>query len=290
MKYIIDTDPGIDDAIAIMLGVKNNLNIIGFTLATGNVDPDNSENNLKVIEDVLGIDTKIYKGEIINTSNAGAPFAHGDDGLGNIFHEKIDRDVEKKSAEDFIIESVNKNENDITIICLGPLTNLAHAIEKDSSIIKKISKVVIMGTSYDPDATIVYNEFNISVDKDAARKVLSSNIKEIKLVTHEVGVDSFIEKDYIDSLKDSNDEVSKFVNKIAQKYIEFTKEYNHIIGLSTPDPTTIASVIDESIVTFDPCKVDTDFNITLTEKSNIYVSTDFNLEKFRKLFKDTFKN
>lgn len=290
MKYIVDTDPGIDDAIAIMLGIKNNLDILGFTLATGNVDPDNSENNLKVIENVLGIDTKIYRGEIVNSSNAGAPFAHGEDGLGNTFFPKVEREIETKSAEDFMIETINKNAGNITIICLGPLTNLAHALEKDNSIIDKISKVVIMGTSYNPNATEVYNEFNISVDKEAARKVLSSNIKEIKLVTHEIGVASFIEKDYIDSLKDSKDEVSRFVNKIAQKYIEFTREYNHLIGLSTPDPTTMASVIDESIVKFTPCIVDNDFNITLTESSNIYVSTDFDLEKFRNLFKNTFKN
>ena len=290
MKYIIDTDPGIDDAIAIMLGVKNNLDILGFTLATGNVSLEYSENNLKVIEDVLGIDTKIYKGEIINTCSEGAPFAHGEDGLGNTFFPKVNRDIEKKSAEDFMIEAINENEGNIAIICLGSLTNLAHAIEKDNSIVNKLSKVVIMGTSYNPRSEELYKEFNINVDKDAARKVLSSNIKEIRLVTHEVGVASYIEKEYIDSLKESDDDVSRFIYRIAQKYIEFTWEHNHLVGLSTPDPTTMASVIDESIVEYEPSKIDDNFNITLTNKSNIYVSTDFNLEKFRRLFKETFKN
>ena len=61
VKYIMDTDPGIDDAIAIMLGYLNNLDIIGFTLAQGNVEFKHSENNIKIIEDILGSDIKIYK-------------------------------------------------------------------------------------------------------------------------------------------------------------------------------------------------------------------------------------
>lgn len=292
MKYIIDTDPGIDDAIAIMLGILNKLDIIGFTLATGNVAPENSENNLKVIEEVLKIDTKIYKGSVINQSKGYAHFAHGYDGLGNINHPKIEKNIEKTTAEDFIIESANKYKENLTIICLGPLTNLASAIKKDNNIINKISKVVIMGTSYDKDRSDIYEEFNISVDPESAKLVLNSNFKEIKMITHEVGALSFIEKDYMDKLINSNNEISKFTYKIAKKYIDFSKEHNNIIGLSTPDPTTIASVIDESIVEFKPCKIKFINNlckVDLTEKSNIYVSVNFNINKFRKLFKNTFK-
>lgn len=291
MKYIVDTDPGIDDAIAIMLGVINKLDIIGFTLATGNVDPDNSENNLKVIEKVLNINTKIYKGSIINQSKGYAPFAHGFDGLGDINHPRIDTPIESKSAEDFIIESANIYKDNLTIICLGPLTNLASAIKKDNTIVNKISKVVIMGTSYDPTREDVYDEFNISVDPVSAKYVLESSFKEIYLVTHEVGALSYIEKDYMDNLINSNNEISKFTYTIARKYIEFSKEYNNIIGLSTPDPTTMAYVIDNSIVKFKPCKVEFINNlckVDLIDKSNIYVSIDFDLDKFRKLFKETF--
>ena len=83
---------------------------------------------------------------------------------------------------------------------------------------------------------------------------------------------------------------------ISEKYIEFSYEHYKTIGLGTPDPTTIASVIDPSIVTFKPCNVKIISNgngkgecfITLVDNSNVKVSTDFDLEKFRKLFKETF--
>ena len=63
MKYIIDTDPGIDDSIAIAMAVKNNLDIIGFTLASGNIPQVKSEKNLKVVQEILGTNIKMYKGE-----------------------------------------------------------------------------------------------------------------------------------------------------------------------------------------------------------------------------------
>lgn len=293
MKYIIDTDPGIDDAIAIMMAVINKLDIIGFCLATGNVDPASSENNIKVIENILNSDIKIYKGKNVNKSNSYAPFAHGEDGLGNTFFPKQDREIEKKSAEEFIIESSEKYKDELSIICLGPLTNLASAIKEDKSIVNKISKVYIMGTSYDESRDDIYDEFNISVDPDSAKDVLTAGFKEINLVTHEVGAKSFIENDYMDSLKDASSPISRFTYLISRKYIEFSKEYNNIIGLSTPDPTTVAAVIDEKIVSFRPCNVvmeNKKCKVTLCNNSNIYVSTDFSLERFRELFKKTFPN
>ena len=291
MKYIIDTDPGIDDALAIMLGYLNHLDIIGFTLATGNIEKEKSKNNLKVIQKVLNSNIKMYEGTNSNIPNSYAAFAHGEDGLGNTFFPEIDMPFEEISAEDFIISKADELENNLTIICLGPLTNLANALKRRPDIASKIAEVVIMGTSYSTDIANKYEEFNIKIDPLSASLVLSSPFKKIRCVTHEIGVKSYIEINDIEKLTTSNKTVSKFAYMIAQKYIEFTKEHNHIIGLSTPDPTTMASVIDESIVTFKPCNLKINGNytvITLTEKSNIYVSVDFNLQKFRELFMKTF--
>ncbi len=292
MKYIIDTDPGIDDAIAICLALKNNLDVIGFTLATGNVKPSSSEENLKTILDVNSSKAKIYKGTITNESSGYAHFAHGDDGLGNNFFPKSNRPTEDISAEDFIINSTKENAGNISIICLGPLTNLASALKKDPSITNYVNEVIIMGMSYDEQATERYKEFNLKVDVPSAKIVLESPFKKIRMVTHEVGALSYIEKDYMDDLVNAVNPVTHFVYLISRKYIEFSKEHNNIIGLSTPDPTTVASVIDPSIVTFIPCTcrfTEDDCYLTKTNYSNMYVSVDFDLEKFRNLFKNTFR-
>lgn len=299
MKYIIDTDPGIDDAIAIMLGIKNNLDVIGFTLSSGNIEPKKAEKNLKIIQEFLGTNIRMYKGKKENKCNhETAEYAHGKDGLGYaVFTDSMSKKkFSKTSAEDFIIKSSKKYKNDLTIICLGPLTNLASALKKDKKLKNRVKHLVVMGTTYNEDDKEPYLEFNVNVDPSSARYVLSSGIEDIKLVTHEVGVKSFIEKDYVLNLRNSDKLLSRFVGLISEKYIEFSYEHYKTVGLGTPDPTTIASIVDPSIVTFKPCNVKIvsrgqdkgQCNITLTDKSNIKVSTDFDIEKFRKLFEKTF--
>ena len=299
VKYIIDTDPGIDDAIAIIMAIKNHLNVIGFTLATGNVERDKSENNLKIIEDFLETNIPIYKGEITNESDLEtAEYAHGISGLGYaVFPKNKTRRVEKMSAEDFIIKSSKKYKDDLTLVCLGPLTNLANAIRKDKNLPKRIKKLVVMGATYNPDSDKIYKEFNIKIDPKAAKIVFNSPFEEIRVITHEIGVKSFVEKDYIENLKNSRDIISRFVGVIAEKYVEFSYDHYGTIGLGTPDPTTIASIIDDSIIAYEPFKIDViddgadsgnSFAIPVKE-SNILLSIDFDIKKFRKLFKDTFK-
>ncbi len=298
MKYIIDTDPGIDDAIAIMMGVKNNLDVIGFTLASGNIPVEKSEKNLKIIQEFLGSNIKMYKGKKENKCNhETAEYAHGKDGLGYaVFPDISKKKFEKMSAEDFIIKSSKKYKDDLTMICFGPLTNLANAIKKDKNLVKRLKHVLVMGTTYNPDEKEPYLEFNVNVDPASARFVFNTPFEDIKVVTHEIGVKSFVEKDYVLGLRESDDLVSRFVGLISEKYMEFSYNHYGTIGLGTPDPTTIASIIDPLVVKFEPCEVQIvsrgenkgECHITLTDKSNVMVSTDFDLERFRKVFKSTF--
>ncbi|MBQ6841104.1 MAG: nucleoside hydrolase [Bacilli bacterium] len=298
MKYIIDTDPGIDDAVAIVMAMKNKLNIIGFTLASGNIPLDKSINNLKIIEDFMESNIPIFKGKTINKSSATAEYAHGKDGLGYaVFPENKTRRVEKQSAEEFIIKASKKYKDDLTLICLGPLTNLAGAIKMDPTLPKRLKKIIIMSATYNPESTEVYKEFNILVDPKAAKIVYEAPFEEIKAITHEIGVKAFIEKDYMENLKHSDDKISRFISIIGEKYIEFSFDHYGTIGLQAPDPITIASILDPSIVSFSPFKIEisTEGNTrgesyaTPCENSHIYLSTDFNLDKFRELFKNTFK-
>lgn len=298
MKYIMDTDPGIDDAIAIMLGYKNGLDIIGFTLASGNIQLEKSEKNLKVIQDFLGSNIKMYKGTFENKCNhETAEYAHGKDGLGYaVFPDNNKRRFEKISAEDFIIKSSKKYKDDLTIICFGPLTNLANAIKKDKNLASRIKHVLIMGTTYNPESKKSYPEFNVNVDPESAKLVFNTSFEDIKVVTHEIGVKSFIEKDYVINLRNSDNLISRFIGLISEKYIEFSYDHYGTIGLGAPDPTTIASIIEPDVVKFESCNIEIitegnrkgECHITLTDKSNIMISTDFDLEKFRKVFKDTF--
>lgn len=292
MKYIIDTDPGIDDAIAILLGYLNKLDIVGFTLATGNIEFEKSLNNIKIIEDLLDSNIKIYEGSLHNKGNVTAKYAHGIDGLGYAVFPKSNRKTEKMYAEDFMIKASKKYKDNLTIICLGPLTNLANALRKDKTLAQRVSKIVIMGVSDDDH---LYREFNVKVDPIAAKKVLAAPFKRIEVVTHETGIKTFISKRYINTLKESEDIISRFVYLISLKYIEFSMEHHHVNGLTVPDPLTVASVVDDKIISFKPCKIKIDVgdpgvcHVEKLKNSNTYISTDVNQERFSKLFKNTFK-
>lgn len=299
MKYIIDTDPGIDDSIAIALAVRHNLDIIGFTLATGNIPQDKSEKNLKILQEVLQTNIKMYKGEketIVDHKTA--EYAHGIAGLGYYnFPDLSLKKYEKMKAENFIIKASKKYKDDLTMVCFGSLKNLANAIKKDKNITKRLKHVLIMGTSYNPEDEVPYLEFNINADPSSAKIVLESPFEDIKLVTHEMGKEATIDRDYVLALRNSKNYLSRYVGFISEKYIDFSLEKEGIKGLVNPDPVTIASVIDEDVITFEPCnakvidsgKQKGECYVTLTDESNIKVATKLNLKKFNKLFKETFK-
>ena len=297
MKYIIDTDPGIDDAVAIMLGYLNGLDIIGFTLADGNIRLEHSINNIKVIEDFLESNIPIYKSSERNPfKNRTAEYAHGVRGLGYTVYPENKRVVEKKSAEDFIIKASKKYKDNLTIVCFGALTNLANAIRKDPKIVKRLKHIVIMGSSYDEELEELYKEFNFGVDPQSAKLVLETPFEDIKIVTHEFGIKALIDEEYVYSLEHSDKLTSQFLSSISRKYIDFGHIKYKVIGMVCPDPITMASIIDPTIIEFEPCKVQVYIsekkrgtcNIELVEDSNIKISYKLDLKKYTKLFKNTF--
>ena len=124
---------------------------------------------------------------------------------------------------------------------------------------------------------------------------MEAPFEDIKRVTHEMGIKAFIEKEYMETLQNSSNRICKFINSISKKYIEFSYDKYKVKGLCAPDPITISSIIDPSIVTYIPCKIKINLKtrgtckIDLVENSNIKIANNIDLEKFRKLFKNTFK-
>jgi len=299
MKYIIDTDPGIDDSIAICMAVRCNLNIIGFTLARGNIPQVKSSENLKIVQEFLGTNIKMYKGKPDQKrSQETAEYAHGIDGLGYyVFPGKSTKKFQRTKAENFIIKSARKYKDDLTLVCLGSLTNLYNALKKDKNLTKYLKHVIIMGAAYDPKAEKQYKDFNIRSNPRAAKFVYETNFDDMKIVTHEMGLKNYIEKEYADVLKKSEDKVSRFIGLISEKYIEFGEQAHGTPGIESPDPITIASIVDPSIITFKPCDIKIIVTgddkgvceITFNEESNHYIAVRSDVKKYREFFKSIFK-
>lgn len=195
-KIIIDTDPGQDDAAAIMLalGSLEQLEILGFTAVAGNVSLDLTSKNIRKICELCNrTDIPVFEGASHPLFKAPitAEHVHGKTGLdGPILPEPI-IGIEKLSAIDFIINTIrSEEENTITLCTLGALTNIALAFQKAPDIATRIKEIIVMGGGYSEGGNITpAAEFNFFVDPHAADIVLRSGAKLVLIpldVTHQV--------------------------------------------------------------------------------------------------------
>jgi len=177
-KYIIDTDPGHDDAMAIMLAIKAGLEVVALTTVAGNSNIKNTTKNAEYVLDLLGRnDIPIYSGsENPLERDLILAVVHGESGL-----EWIDPDTEGKitnNAVEKILELI-QSEDDISIIALWPLTNIARAILQDPDTFLKVKELIIMGGAIRvPGNKNRVAEFNIFVDPEAADIVFQFPIKK----------------------------------------------------------------------------------------------------------------
>lgn len=179
-KLIIDTDPGHDDALAIMLMVKSNMfDIQAVTTVAGNVDIQKTTNNARFILDLLGADIPIYSGAVkplkkeLITANV-----HGKSGLAGADVKKTEPLT--NNAVDKIIEIVRANPNEVSLLVLGPETNIAKAFIKDPELPSLIKEIAIMGGAIDVHGNKSrVAEFNIFVDPDAAKIVFDADVKKV---------------------------------------------------------------------------------------------------------------
>lgn len=177
-KVIIDCDPGIDDAIALILALFDpRLDVVAITTCSGTIEADRCSQN------VIGLLEKLDPPRIPRVGMGSDPedapvgdsrFLHGEDGMGNIQFAPIARQ-HQVSSEKLIADSIKSDPGDVTILCLGPLTGVARAFQRDPSIIEQVDKIVIVGGSTQciGDVTAAA-EFNMHFDPTSASSVLRS--------------------------------------------------------------------------------------------------------------------
>ena len=184
-KIIIDTDPGQDDAVAILFALASvELDILGITCVAGNVGLElASLNARKICELANRPDIRIFSGakKPLTRELITAEHVHGKTGLDGVELPYPQMKVSSIHAVDFICQSINQSpEGEITICALGPLTNIALAFQKDRNLSKKIKQVVLMGGAGSQLGNITpCAEFNFFVDPEAAAIVLASGVKII---------------------------------------------------------------------------------------------------------------
>ena len=308
-KIILDCDPGHDDAVAIMLAAAHNdIEILGITCVAGNANLDNTKiNALKICSLIGKTNIPIFGGAAkpLSYELVTAAHVHGKSGL-DTDGAPIDilpgYRIQKMHAVDFIIKTCHEQNEPIYLCPVGPLTNIALALQKDPSIKDKIKEIVFMGGA----AMCLGNitpaaEFNIYVDPHAANIVLNFDIKTVMFgldVTHKVNVNDSI----INNIKSNHNKSSILFADLMNFYSKTHREVFEINESPLHDPCVIGYLIDEKIFSGKYVNVQVEEDSILTRgktvtdwvkvtnrKPNCYVMVDADPKKFFSILKKELK-
>jgi len=178
-KILLDCDPGLDDALALLLAHGDpNIELVGVTTVGGNVGLDNTTRNALQLREYLRFPTvpiSAGAGEPLKGEVRDAAHVHGAEGLGNVVLPEATLPLTGQHAADFIIATVKALPGTIHLVATGPLTNIAIALQRDPSIARLVASFTIMGGSYTRGNATVAAEFNIWADPEAAKIVFAGD-------------------------------------------------------------------------------------------------------------------
>ena len=252
-KIIIDCDPGIDDSLAIMLALTSpEIEVLGITIVCGNSPVEMGfENAKKILKQMNRLDVPVYMGEPrpLKRDYVNALDTHGADGLGESFLPEVPGYQQEIGAVDFLSKALIKEK--VSVIALGPMTNLARLIQKAPAAFDQIEELVSMGGSFKSHGNCSpVAEYNYWCDPDAAALVydtLHQNGKMIHMIGLDVTRKIVLTPTLLEYICRLNKETGEFIRKITKFYFDFHWEWEHIIGCVINDPLAVAYFLDPDI-------------------------------------------
>ena len=270
MKFIIDTDPGTDDAVAILIALAHfkDEDLLAITTVAGNVGVDvGTRNALRILEHANRNSIPVYKGESepLNRDLLTAEWVHGTDGLNGIGFPEPSKSEESLGAVDYITELLRSSDEKITICVLGPMTNIGKLLQKFPEISTKIEKIIFMGGGAGFGNHTPVAEFNILVDPEAANIVFKSGVELVMMgldVTHQ----AISTKERLEKIISTNTETGKFLADLMGSLsdIDIVKE-KFPNGTPVHDAFVTAYLVDNSLTSgeFVNVEVETKSDLTL---------------------------
>lgn len=265
-RLIIDTDAGVDDAIAILLALTSPRHgVEAITCVSGNVPVDQVIRNVPIVLDAARAgDIAIFRGA--DRPLVAAPLhsahIHGQDGLGDAGFRPSERRVETEHAIDALVRLARENPGS-ELVTLGPLTNLALAITREPDLPKMFRRITIMGGAVrGPGNVTPASEFNIYADPEAAAMVFQ-RVAEVTLLPWEVCLDNLIPFEQWDRLTGAGPLGTRFVRPMTARLGELLRTRG-MRGISLPDPLATAAALDESVVSARRMRVDVETDGPLT--------------------------
>jgi len=254
-KIIFDTDPGIDDAMALLfIEASPALELVAVTTVFGNADIDTTTRNALYLKHRFGLTAPVFKGTdkpLTRPRNPSPTFVHGENGLGDVeLTGLVAAEPEAKPAHRAIIDLARANPGEITLVAVGPLTNLALALQADPEVATLLKAVVIMGGAFGvagkPGNVTPVAEANIWNDPEAADLVFTAPW-HVTAVSLDVTTQVVMNPAYMDALEATGGPAGAFLNAISKPYAAFYGGRDGIVGCCVHDAAAVAYVIDPSL-------------------------------------------
>jgi purine nucleosidase len=266
-RVIIDTDPGVDDALALLLAMRSpELQIEGITPVAGNVPLELTlPNALRMVEIADRADIPVAAGARLPLVRrlVTAAYAHGENGLGGaVFPEPRLKPVQEPAAE-LIRRIIRKYPGEVTLITLGPMTNIATALLTDPELASMAKGLVMMGGSLSGGNITPAAEFNVYVDPEAARIVFQSGIS-VRMVGLDVTRKTSLTEEHVKRLESQQNPVSQAAAKIGRNAIKHNREGGFLVGPNMHDSLAVAAFLDPSVVKWQDYYVDVETTGELT--------------------------
>jgi pyrimidine-specific ribonucleoside hydrolase len=271
-RVIIDTDPGVDDAFALLLAMRSpELRIEAITPVAGNVPLDLTlPNALRMVEIAGRTDIPVAAGAKAPLLRrlVTAAYAHGENGLGGaVFPEPKLKPVGECAAV-VIRQIVRKYPREVTLITLGPLTNVATALASDTELSGMIKSIVMMGGSLSGGNITPAAEFNFYVDPEATRMVFQSGIP-LTMVGLDVTRRTSLTDEHVKTLQGIQNPVSQAAAKIARNAIDHTRSQGFLVGPNMHDSLAVAAFLDPTLLKWKEYYVDIETTGELTSGETV---------------------
>jgi purine nucleosidase len=225
---LIDTDPGVDDALAILMALNDPRHqVVGLTIAAGNVGLRYTVANALKLCEVAGADVPVFAGcdsPLLHPAAEDAAHVHGQDGFGDVGFAPVDRRPDAEHAALAILRLSREHAGRLLLVALGPLTNLALALKLDPSLPERIARVVVMGGAVTGHGNFTpASEFNIGFDPEAAR-IVFEGFPRVELVDWEATLAHGLHHEHVADWLRADSPRAKFYKAISRRTREWSAD------------------------------------------------------------------
>ncbi len=273
-KILLDVDPGIDDAVALCMALFDpQLEIVAVTAVAGNVQPEHATRNVQAIIEQLDPPRWPRIGEALDPDlglPSRSPSLHGADGLGNS-HFQVSELQHRHPSDKVIYDEVRAAPGEVTIVALGPLTNVARAFARDPSLPEMVGQIVMMGGTLTGAGNCTpAADFNIYCDPESARAVFRSRAATKTLVPLDVTCGVTFGYDLLDQLPDGNCRVGRFLSKILPHLFRSYRQELGVESICLNDAVALTAALHPELFEVELMAGDVELTGELTRGATVF--------------------